>query len=121
MVSESERTRQRSVSSVMALSKTGFRDIIIAFLVGLAAESCIVVRAFITGGDLKGDHPWLRIFQTPGAEIALQFFGRFGPLHRYAGVFQAQACAILIQSFIFGSMTLGIIYAWRLSRGSVRF
>jgi hypothetical protein len=102
----------------MAFSKTGLRDISVALIVGLVSESLLAVRSFMTNGEILGDHPWLRIFQMPGAEISLQLFGRSGALHRFAGVFQAQACAILIQGAIFASAILGVIYVCRMVRGS---
>jgi hypothetical protein len=106
--------------AAMAVSRTGLRDITVAFLVGFVAESLLAVLSFITNGEITGRHPWLRILQTPGAEISLQLFGRSGILSRFAGVFQAQACAILIQSAIFGVALLGWIYVYRIVTGSRR-
>ncbi len=102
----------------MAFPKTGLRDVTVAFLSGFVAELLLAVRAFVASGEIAGYHPWLRILQMPGEEISLQLFGRFGALHRFAGVFQVQACAILIQSAIFASTLLGVIYVYRSLRGS---
>ena len=118
MALDSGKIQPHSASSPMAFPRTGLRDIIVAFLVGFVAESLLAVRAFMTNSQIGGDHPWLRIFQMPGAEISLQLFGRSGALSRFAGVFQAQACAILIQSAIFASALLGVIYVYRSLRGS---
>jgi hypothetical protein len=101
----------------MPFPKSGLRDIAVAVLVGFVAESLLAVRSFMTSSEISGHHPWLRIFQMPGAEISLQLFGRFGALSRFTGVFQAQACAILVQSAVFASTLLGVIYVCRILSG----
>src|SRR5437868_10217282 len=104
----------------MSDSKKGLRDLIIAGLLGFSIEVFFAVFTFMTSGRLTEDHPWLNIVQMPGGEISLRLFGRTGVLHHYSGVLQAQALAILIQSFIFATMILGMICVYRLIKSRAR-
>jgi hypothetical protein len=86
-----------------------FRDLVIAALVGLAAELALAVLSFSAEGDIAGNHPWLQISQKPGAEIAERLFR-----HLAHGLVPAVACAILIQTIIFAALALAVMYAYRL-------
>lgn len=91
----------------MARLSTHSRDLILATLLGVLAESILVLVLYFGGVDLYNHHPWVEISQMPGAQIAERMF-------RHSGRPQALALAFFVQAVIFGSLITTLTCVFRL-------